>query len=140
VLSAALIGSIVLVPVAIALFIYGDLVMRFVYGSEWTGHGFAIMCIVLAMMMHIAGYALSRGLFAIERADLDLLANIAPVIVLLTLGIVLVRAHSVDGAAISFLVAQTSAMLVRLLAFTSKARRETPARLTVELETVRGAA
>ncbi len=140
VLLAALSGSLVLVPIAIALFLYGDIAMRTLYGSEWTGHGFAIMCIVLAMMMHIAGYALSRGLFAIERADLDLLANLAPVLVLLTLGIWLVRTHQVDGAAISMLVAQSIAMLVRLFAFITKAPRMADSRDPVAFESLRGAA
>ena len=66
------------------------------------------------------GFSFSRGLFAIERADVDFKVNFLALFVLLTFGLWLVRSLGAIGAAYGLLISNSAASGLRWAAFTSK--------------------
>jgi hypothetical protein len=69
---------------------------------------------LLALML---AFNVSRGLFAIERADADFMVNFIPLAVLLTAGVALAREHGVMGAAHGLALANATGLLARGAAF-----------------------
>jgi hypothetical protein len=63
------------------------------------------------------GFSYSRALFAIERANLDFLLNLATLFIMFTLGLWLVRTYGPLGAAAGLLGANIVTSLIRVGAF-----------------------
>jgi O-antigen/teichoic acid export membrane protein len=62
-------------------------------------------------------FVITRGLFSSGRGDLDVWANVVPLVVLLTAGWPLTMRYGAIGAAVSLLAAQVLCALVRLAMF-----------------------
>jgi O-antigen/teichoic acid export membrane protein len=110
---------------AIPLAVFGDNLVRLLYGVAYSGHGIVIALLAFGLVARAAGYVVSRGLFALDRADLDLYTNAAPLATLLLLGMPLTARFGAEGAAASLLVAQLLGAIVRAFFFTRSAHEST---------------
>lgn len=143
VLRTAGVVSLLMTGPAILLSFFADDALRWLTKGEFTGHQQAITLLCAMIVIQAITFTLSRGLFALNRADLDLYCNILPLLTLFTLGVWATTSRGVDGAAASMLVAQVlSASSRGVLFFWALSRPAAPAGIEhpVAVPTARGAA
>lgn len=128
--TAAFVGGMLLFACPLAVF--GGELLRLLYGQAYAGNGLVVGLLAFGLVARAAGYAVSRGLFVLHRADLDLLTNAAPLAVLLVLGVALTWTHGAVGAAWSLLVAQVAGTVVRAAMFDRCSRRASRGGASVE--------
>jgi O-antigen/teichoic acid export membrane protein len=109
--------------------LFGEPVIVLLYGQEYAGNAATLSVLGFNLLALALGSTFSRGLFAIERADVDFAVNFVALVVLLALGLWLVKAYGVVGAAGALLAANAAALTVRGGAFLLciSALREKPA-------------
>ena len=112
-------------PMAILMAVLSDPLLR-ILQPTYASHSATVSLLALAMIPQAMSFALSRGLFSLGRASLDLAANVVPIIVFLAAGVLLVRHYGPEGAAASMLFAQLSGATFRLIAFARIARQDKP--------------
>ncbi|HEY0009398.1 MAG TPA: hypothetical protein VGB55_11785 [Tepidisphaeraceae bacterium] len=109
--SALMIGP------AIALSIFANYALAWLTRGQFDAHQVAIAFLCGAIVLQSLTFTLSRGLFALRRADLDLYCNFGPLILLFTGGWMLTSSYGVTGAAASMLIAQVLSCLSRGILF-----------------------
>lgn len=109
---------------AITVTLLADFLMLHVYRPEYVGHTAVVAMLAFGIAARVPGFVASRGLFAFDRADLELLNNIAPLAVMLLMGIALTDRYRVAGAAFSLLVAQVIGSVTRIIFFERCVRAE----------------
>ena len=97
--------------------IWGGRVLQVLYGSKYAGSGAVVAILALGLSATALAFGFSRALFAIERADIDLIVNFVALGVLLAIGVWLVRASGPLGAAYAFLIASVASLVLRGAAF-----------------------
>lgn len=102
----ALLTTLMMAAPAVLLSIYAGPALVWLSKGKYTGHATTIAFLCGAIVVQAITFTLSRGLFALKRADLDLYCNFLPLITLLTFGVWATHAYGVTGAAASLLVAQ----------------------------------
>jgi O-antigen/teichoic acid export membrane protein len=107
------------------LILWGDRLIALLYGNRYAGNSRVITILALNLIVTAVGFSFSRALFAVERADLDFLLNLATLAIMFTLGLWLVRAYGPLGVAIGLLVANFTAAIVRAGIFLSLPTRAT---------------
>ncbi|MGF1634557.1 MAG: lipopolysaccharide biosynthesis protein [Phycisphaerae bacterium] len=112
-----------MVPVALVLGLSASWLLGGLFGEPFAAYGTTVALLAAATVVQACGFTLSRGLFALGRADLDTLTNVAPLVVLLTAGVWLIVQHGPTGAAASLLIAQLAATTLRAGFFLSVTRR-----------------
>ena len=90
-----------------------------------------VAILAVNLLVTAVGFSYSRALFAIERANLDFLLNLATLFIMFTLGLWLVRTYGPLGAAAGLLGANIVTSLIRVGAFLKLS-----ARLPVEQEAI----
>ncbi len=102
---------------ALALILWGDRFIALLYGSRYAGNGLVVAILAVNLLVTAVGFSYSRALFAIERANLDFLLNLATLFIMFTLGLWLVRTYGPLGAAAGLLGANIVTSLIRVGAF-----------------------
>lgn len=115
--------AVVLLSSALPLLLFGGRLLGLLYGRPYAVYGSVVSLLALSMALLAASFTVSRGLFCLERADLDFLVNLVPFAVLLTVGPVLVRGRGVLGAAVTVLLAYAVATGLRVVALLFAASR-----------------
>ena len=115
--STYLIGGAML-PFVIGAALFGSRVVALAYGDKYAGSGAVVLLLIANSFFVDVGLPYSRGLFALERADLDVLANVIALAVTVSAGIWLVSSFGVTGAALGLAVGGLAACVVRVLLFT----------------------
>lgn len=113
-----------LLLLSVFLYFAGEPLLRQIYGDAYaTGAG---LLLVLSLNLAALGLAFvfSRGLFAIERADLDFQVNFVPLVLLFAAGVPLVRSYGINGAAWALCLANVVALGCRMAAFLIAQPRE----------------
>jgi O-antigen/teichoic acid export membrane protein len=95
----------------------GARVVATVYGSGYAHDGLVISLLALNVIPVGLSVISSRGLFAIERADVDFRINLVPAAVGFTAGLFLTYAYGVEGAAAALLAGNTLAAAARYRSF-----------------------
>ena len=113
----ALFTALLMAGPAILLSIYADPALAWLSKGKYTGHSLAITLLCAGIVVQAITFTLSRGLFALKRADLDLYCNFLPLLTLLTFGVWATHAYGVAGAAGSLLVAQFLSATSRAVLF-----------------------
>jgi len=113
---------------ALPILFFGGWVLGLLYGSTYTTYGGVVSLIAAGVVFTTAGFGISRGLFCLDRADLDFGVNLAPFAILLLLGPILVRGWGVLGAAFGLLMAQAVAGGLRVVALVFATSRAAEAR------------
>ena len=116
--KTSMLVGIIMSALCYVLYLFGDPLMVFLYGAKYTGNGSVIFVLALSLVAASLAFAFSRGLFALERADIDFKVNFIPLIILFTFGIWFVRYHGPLGAAYGLLLANLAAAAVRFFSFT----------------------
>lgn len=114
--SVLKITAIISLPVSVlslVLIVWGGRLIALLYGRQYTGNSLVVAILALNFLVYTAGFAFSRALMAIERADLDFLLNFAALFIMVTMGLWLVRAFGPLGAAIGLLAATFATSVVR---------------------------
>ena len=117
--------ALLMTPVALAMAFFAESLLH-VIGRQYVGNGHTVGLLALAMIPQAVSFALSRGLFSMGRASLDLAANITPIVVFAVVGVILVRHYGPEGAAASMVLAQLSGATFRLVAFSRMAVDQKP--------------
>ena len=103
--------------VCLVLFIWGDRLVILLYGRQYAGNGLVIAVLALNALVTAVAFPFSRALFAVDRAKVDFLVNLAALSIIVTLGLWLVQAFGPIGAAFGLLGANVVALAVRVGAF-----------------------
>jgi O-antigen/teichoic acid export membrane protein len=112
----AILGCLIL-PFSCLLVLMGDLFVRMLYSSRYAGNGRVVSILALNLVASVAGFSYSRGLFVIERADLDFKINIGTLAVGLGCGFPLVVYGGPAGAAWALTIGNTTGAIARYLVF-----------------------
>ncbi|MBC7785207.1 MAG: hypothetical protein H7144_15335 [Burkholderiales bacterium] len=119
----ALWTSILMIGPAVLLSVFADGALTWISNGKFHGHQAAITLLCAAITLQAITFTLSRGLFALHRADLDLYCNFGPLLLLLTGGTALTHAFGATGAAGSLLIAQLLSTSSRAVLFRYAASR-----------------
>lgn len=104
---------------ALCAFLYfaGAPLLGLIYGEAYIGGASVLFVLSINLTLLALAFVFSRGLFALERADLDFRVNFIPLAVLFAAGIPLVRDHGIRGAAWALCLANGVALSCRMAAF-----------------------
>jgi O-antigen/teichoic acid export membrane protein len=116
--------SAVMAAFALVVSLLGDWLLVNLYTPEYGGHGLVVALLAFGLVARVPGFVASRGLFVLNRADLELLNNLAPIGVLLVMGVAMTARFGVTGAAVSLLAAQAIGSITRVICFDWVARDE----------------
>lgn len=125
VIEAALFLAVPLAAIGLFLHFAGPWLLALIFGAAFVEASGILLWLSLNLSALGLGFVFSRGLFAIERADLDFRVNFAPLLVLFAAGVPLVRSHGIEGAAWALCLSSGLALCCRAAAFlTAKPRDE----------------
>jgi O-antigen/teichoic acid export membrane protein len=117
VFRAALLFAALLPVMLLALFFISNPLLHRVYRDLTANTLMLVLVLAAGSVVQSASFVISRGLFSLGRGDLDLWANVVPVVVLLLAGYFLVHRYGAFGGAMSLLIAQVLATGVRAVMF-----------------------
>jgi O-antigen/teichoic acid export membrane protein len=109
------------------LYFFGAQLLALIYEPSFAAAAEVQFILSLNLLALGIGSVFTRGLFAIERADLDFQVNFLPLVLLFAVGIPLVRGYGIKGAAWALCLANTVAMASRATAFLLAQPRKEPA-------------
>jgi O-antigen/teichoic acid export membrane protein len=98
------------------LIVFADRILAALYGEIYASAAMVLAIMAIAVVARGAAFCFSRGLFAIERADVDFWINLIPVAILGTFGVWAISTHGAEGAAVALLVSHGVASAVRGIA------------------------
>jgi O-antigen/teichoic acid export membrane protein len=104
-------------PLAAVIAVTGGFIATLIYGQAYSGNGTLIALLILSLFVSSIAFSFSRGLFALERADIDFKVNLVAFALMLTVGIWLAYTFGVVGAAWGALLTNTVATVLRVRAF-----------------------
>lgn len=119
--ATALVFSVMAVLSAVLL-LTGDTLLPLLYGKKYSGHGTVVFLLALNLIASGVSFPFSRGLFVLERADIEFKTTFVPLLILFTCGLWLVRLYGPMGAALGLLMANIASVLVRGAFFLSVSR------------------
>jgi len=114
--KSVLLMALIMSLLCIACALFGNSLIVLFFGRAYSGYGSVVSILAVNLAVSSLTYPFSRGLFALERADMDFKINVAVVLSLLP-GIWLVRAFGVAGAAFGLLAANALSVLLRGIMF-----------------------
>ncbi len=94
----------IIAPPALILFIFGGRLVVMFYGSQYVGNDHVIAILAVNLLVMAASFTMSRALLAMEEARAYFMANIVPLILILTIGVLLVKRFGPAGVAWGFLL------------------------------------
>ena len=112
-------------PYAGFLSLFGGLAVVFCYGPQYAGHGQLVAVVGAALVAGAAGFSFGRALFSLNRADLDLAANVVALLILLIAGTTLAWHWGPLGAAYGMLITNTVTSLIKAAMFLRLVREVT---------------
>ncbi len=113
------ITAVVAVPMSLlslGMFIWGGRLVVALYGHQYVGNGMIVAILSLNILVTATAFSLSRALFALDHAHVDLIVNVTALFIMITAGFWLVRAYGPLGAAVGLLGATFATSLVRGIA------------------------
>jgi O-antigen/teichoic acid export membrane protein len=125
---SATIAGLLTLPVLIFLLIFGSRLVELIYGPKFGGAGPIVALLSVGVWFYAISLSFPYGMLTLKRAEVDFAINLACIASFLAVGIWLVRLDGVLGAAYSFLLVETVALILRVAAFRAvvqSARRKT---------------
>ncbi len=107
-----IIGAILL-PICLALVLGGGLLVQLLYGHKYAGNGLTVALLALGVVANAAAFSYSRVLFALDRAKLDFMINIAVLAISIAAGLPLVKWLGPLGAAWALTAAYMTGAITR---------------------------
>jgi O-antigen/teichoic acid export membrane protein len=105
--------TLLLLPLLLLAAVAGERAVSLVYGPAYGGSGVLVFLLSLHLWMTALAFPISRALFALERADLELRANLLGLLVLAGGGVWLVLEKGPTGAALGLVLAGAASNLAR---------------------------
>jgi O-antigen/teichoic acid export membrane protein len=102
-----------MMPACIAILIWGGWIVAAFYGSDYAGTGPVASLLMLNVVPVGLSVIASRGLFAVERADVDFRVNLIPLAMAAAVGVPMIRFYGAAGAAAAAFLANVAATAVR---------------------------
>ena len=112
-LRASLILGLTLGPVCLALLVTGDTLVVLVFGESFQGCGTILFTLSLAALFGALGVVVGNGLWAIDRARDNFIADVLSTLVTLIAAVFLVVPLGPLGAALAILAGTAAATAVR---------------------------
>ena len=94
------ITAVVAVPMSLlslGMFIWGGRLVVALYGHQYVGNGMIVAILSLNILVTATAFSLSRALFALDHAHVDLIVNVTALFIMITAGFWLVRAYGPLG-------------------------------------------
>jgi O-antigen/teichoic acid export membrane protein len=113
------VAALITCPVLFMLLLFGARLVTLMYGSKYSGAGSVVDLLAFGICFYAIGLAFPYGMLSLRRPEVDFAINLACIGSFLAFGTWLVRAHGVIGAAISFAMVQTLALVLRVAVFRS---------------------
>ncbi len=123
VIKISAISLLIITPLAIILFFFGGQMVVLFYGNKYSGNGHIISILAINLLVITASFSLSRALLAMEEARLYFMANVLPLIVIITFGIFLVKYLGPTGVALSLVVGYATTAFTMSYTFTVLIRK-----------------
>ena len=98
------------------LMLFADRILAALYGEIYASSGIVLAIMAVGVIPRGAAFCFSRGLFAIERADVDFWINLISLAILATFGFWAISVHGAAGAAVALLASHTIASAARGIA------------------------
>jgi O-antigen/teichoic acid export membrane protein len=117
--------SLIMIAICLVFVSMGNFLVVFFYGQEYDGNGAIVSLLAMNLVVQSTTFPFSRGLFALERTDIDFVVNMA-VVLSLIVGIWLIRSYDLIGAALGVLAANSLSTLLRGIAFARLTTTECP--------------
>jgi len=95
----------------------GGWLVATLYGDSYSGNGLVVTLLLANFSILSFDFCFGRGLFILERADIDFKINIIPIIIVFLIGIWMVREFGVTGAASSILFGHFVVLILRIVSF-----------------------
>jgi O-antigen/teichoic acid export membrane protein len=99
------------------ILLFGGDFLVLIYGKAYAGNGLTISILMINLALGAVAFCFSRGLFSIQRADIDFIINFVPLLILFTFGIWSVKSYGPAGAACGLLLANLASAIARGVAF-----------------------
>ncbi len=110
-------------PLAVLLFLFGGDLVVLVYGAKYEGNGTVVAILAVNMLVTAAAFILSRAILAVEQSRIYFFANVVPLIILLSFGILLVKNFGPAGVAWGNLASTVATAAVLLFFFSGLEQR-----------------
>jgi len=112
--TATLFGGLI-APFCVVFILFGGPLLTGIYGSKYTGNGFIVSILALNLLISAPAVPLSRALFTIGRADIDFKINLITLLCTLSVGIFLVKAYGIIGAAYGLLLSNVMCFVFKYI-------------------------
>ncbi|MDZ4861049.1 MAG: hypothetical protein SGI88_18920 [Candidatus Hydrogenedentes bacterium] len=120
--DSAVVFCAALLVFSMCMWFFGDALIANIYGAKYAGNGLLVFVLALNASVLTVGFAVSRGLFALELAHTDFYVNLIAFVCFLALGVAFVRVAGPLGAAIAQLLTNAVASGARVLVFARHTR------------------
>ena len=110
---AMLLVSLVMLPLLAAAVLWGGVLVEMVYGAGYAGTGSLVALLMAHLWMTALALPVSRAFFALERADLEMRANLVGLVVLAAAGGWLAPAYGAQGVAMALVIAGVASNVAR---------------------------
>ena len=117
VLRAALVVGGLATALCVLLVPIGGWLVAIIYGDPYSGNGLVVALLLANFSILSVDFCFSRGLFILERTDIDFKINIIPVFLVFLIGIWMVSEIGITGAALSMLIGNVAALILRIVSF-----------------------
>jgi len=117
VLKVTIISLLIVTPLAIILSIFGGQLVVLFYGDKYSNNGHIVSILAINLLVITTSYTLSRALLAMEQARLYFLANIVPLIVILSIGAFFVKQFGAMGVAWGLLLGYVTTSITMFYMF-----------------------
>ena len=113
---------IVMGPFCLSMFLFGNHVLRLMYGPKYGGYGAVVAILALGQLVSSSTASITSGLSVMKRPDAGFKSYALALLVTLTLGLWLVKAFGPIGAAYSLLAGNTTASIYQWLTYRATMR------------------
>jgi O-antigen/teichoic acid export membrane protein len=117
VIRSAIFAALITLPILATLLLFGSQLVKLMYGSKFSGTAPIVCLLALGLWFYAISLPFPYGMLTLKRAGLDFAINVACVTSFLGFGVWLVWRQGVFGAACSFLMVQTVALVLRIIGF-----------------------
>ncbi len=118
----------VIAAIAAIFLLFGGELMTLIFGDKYSGNAVTVRILSLNLLTAPIIFTMSRGLFTIERADIECVANVISVVMLLTFSLWAVSQFGPLGAALGLTISNVVAATIRGLAFFTLSYHPRPSR------------